>query len=326
MASASRAKQFVEVLKVLKRHYKPVKPEFQRPVLEHLLFACCLEDAHYEPAEETFAALVHTFFDWNEIRVTSIRELAEVTGSLPDPRAVANRLKRVLQSVFEATYSFDLEDLRKKNLGPTIKWLAKIDGTTNFSVAYAVQSALGGHAIPVDAGVLRALRLLELISKEDLEAGVVPGLERAISKAKGVEFGSMLHQFGADFTANPYSPPLQNILLEINPQLADQLPKRRAVKPPRKQPSTDQPQPAEVEPPSAAPKDQPPEEKPPAAGDQGSAETPESPPAAARKKPAATRKKTPAPPEQTAAAETPPETAPKRKKSASEPLSKRKPR
>jgi len=326
MASANRAKQFVEVHKVLKKHYKPVKPEFQRPVLEHLLFACCLEDAHYEPAEETFAALVHTFFDWNEIRVTSIRELTEVTGSLPDPRAVANRLKRVLQSVFEATFSFDLEDLRKKNLGPTIKWLAKLDGTTNFSVAYVVQSALGGHAIPLDSGVLRALRLLELISQEDLEAGVVPGLERAVSKAKGVEFGSMLHQFGADFTANPYSPTLQNILLEINPQLADRLPKRRAVKPPRKQPSTDQPQPAEVQSPSAAPEDEPPEEKPQAAGDQGSAETPESPPAAARKKPAATRKKTPAPPEQTAAAETPPETAPKQKKSASEPLSKRKPR
>jgi endonuclease III len=326
MASASRAKQFAEVHRVLKRHYKPVKPEFQRPVLEHLLFACCLEHAHYEPAEETFAALVHTFFDWNEIRVTSIRELAEVTGSLPDPRAVANRLKRVLQGVFEATYSFDLEDLRKKNLGPTVKWLTKIDGTTSFSVAYVVQSALGGHAIPVDSGVLRALRLVELISAEDLEAGVVPGLERAISKAKGVEFGSMLHQFGADFTANPYSPPLHDILLEINPDVTDRLPKRRAVKPPRKQPATDQPPPAEVEPSSAAVEQEPPEEKQPAAGDQATSDTPEPPPAAARKKPAATRKKTASPQEQTAAAKTPPEAVPKQKKSASEPLSKRKPR
>ena len=34
----------------------------------------------------------------------------------------------------------------------------------------------------------------------------MPGLERAIAKSKGVEFGSLLHQFGADFSANPYSP------------------------------------------------------------------------------------------------------------------------
>jgi endonuclease-3 len=329
MASASRGKQFSELHRVLKKHYKPVKPEFQRPVLEHLLFACCLEDTHYEPAEETFAALVHTFFDWNEIRVTSIRELAEVAGSLPDPRAVANRLKRVLQSVFEETYSFDLEHLRKKNLGPTVKWLNKLDGTTGFSVAYVVQSALGGHAIPFDSGVLRALHLAELISAEDLEAGVVPGVERAVPKAKGVEFGSLLHQFGADFTANPYSPLVREILLEINPNVADRLPKRRALKPPRKPAPPEPSEAAEVQPSSAAPEQQPPEEVQPAAGNQGASDIPEPPPPEPKKKPAATRKKTPSPPstpEQTAAAKIPPDAAPKGKKSASEPLSKRKPR
>lgn len=230
MGSVSRTSQFAKVHKVLKRHYKPVRPDRERPVLEHLLFACCLEDAHYEAAEETFAALVHIFFDWNEIRVTSIAELSETLARLPDPRAAAYRLKRVLQSVFESTYAFDLEDRRKTNLGPTIKWLKKLDGVTDFAVAYVVQSALGGHALPVDRGALQALRIVELVSDEDLQAGVVPGLERAISKAKGIEFGSLLHQLGADFTANPYSPAVRKILLEINPQCKDRLPKRRAGK------------------------------------------------------------------------------------------------
>ena len=53
------------------------------------MFACCLEDAGYEAAEEAFAALVHTFFDWNEIRVTSLSELSEVMAGLPDPRVAA---------------------------------------------------------------------------------------------------------------------------------------------------------------------------------------------------------------------------------------------
>ena len=68
---------------MLKKYYKPVVRRADRPVLEHLLFACCLEDARYEEAEEAFAALVHTFFDWNEIRVTSITELAEVMAACP---------------------------------------------------------------------------------------------------------------------------------------------------------------------------------------------------------------------------------------------------
>jgi len=230
MSSVSRTSQFAKVTKVLKKHYKPVGVDAQRPVLEHLLFACCLENAHYEPAEETYAAIKNTFFDFNEIRVTSIAELSEVMSELPNPRAAANRLKRILQAVFEAIYSFDLEEHRKKNLGPTVKWLDKLDGTTKFSVAYAVQSALGGHSIPIDSGVLGVLRICDLLTDKDVEAGTVPGLERAVSKAKGIEFGSMLHQFGADFTANPYSPAVREVLLQIDPGCKDRLPKRRTGK------------------------------------------------------------------------------------------------
>jgi len=232
MTPPSRTAQFADVHKVLKKHYRPVAPPADRPVLEHLLFACCLEDAHYDVAEESFAALVHTFFDWNEVRVSSISELSEVLQALPDPRAAANRVKRSLQSIFEATYSFDLEDYRKKNLGPTIKWLEKLDGTTPFVVAYVVQSALGGHAIPVDSGTLRALRICELITDKDLEAGRVPGLERAVSKSKGIEFGSLLHQLGADLTINPYAASVRKLLLEINPEAEPNLPRRRAPRKP----------------------------------------------------------------------------------------------
>jgi len=230
MTAPSRSVQFSKVHKTLKKHYKPVAPDPERSVLEHLLLACCLENAHYQVAEEALAALIHTFFDWNEIRVSTIRELAEVMAALPDPPAAAGRLKRVLQHVFEASYAYDLEELRKSNLGPAIERLNKLDGTTCFSVAYGVQSALGGHAIPIDPATARVLRLVELIGDEDAEACVVPGLERAISKSKGIEFGSLLHQLGADFAANPYSPAVHEILLQINPDIEGRLPRRRRVK------------------------------------------------------------------------------------------------
>ncbi|HIQ20881.1 MAG TPA: hypothetical protein EYH34_06570 [Planctomycetes bacterium] len=214
----------------MKKHYKPVSPDTQRPVLEQLLLACCLENAHYDAADEAFLGLVHNFFDWNEVRVSTVRELAEVMPRLPDPAAAAHRVKRVLQHVFESTYSFDLEGLRKTNLGPATEKLKAIDGTTPFSVAYVLQTALGGHAIPVDEGSFQVLRLVGLASEQDQQAGLVPGLERAIPKAKGMEFGSLLHQMGADFVANPYASRLRDILLEIDPDCRDRLPKRRARK------------------------------------------------------------------------------------------------
>jgi endonuclease-3 len=230
MAASSRTAQFSRLHKILKKYYTPVAPALNRSVLEHLLFASCLENAHYPVAEEAFAALVHTFFDWNEIRVSSVRELSEVACGLPDPAAAAHRVKRILQSVFEATYSFDLEELRKQNLGPAVERLEKIEGTSKFSIACVIQSALSGHAIPIDSGTARALRLLDMATDEDVAAGTIPGLDRAIPKNSGIEFGSLIHQLGADFVGAPYSPALHTILLEIEPKAKDHLPLRRAPK------------------------------------------------------------------------------------------------
>jgi len=329
MTSTSRAAQFVKVHKTLKKHYKPSVHNSGRTVVEHLLYACCLENAHRDEAEEAFAALVHTFFDWNEIRVTSVSELSEVMACLPDPRPAANRIKRVLHAVFEATFNFDLQDHLKKNLGPTVKWLEKLDGTTGFTVAYVVQAALGGHAIPVDAGTLAALRVLDLVADKDVAEGVVPGLERAVAKSKGVEFGSILHEFGADFSANPYSPAIREILLTINPECESRLPKRRVVRAAKKAVKAVKEEKAKksAKKPGSAKSDAKsgkaaPAKKPSARSKSGGAKTPPTAKASAKKPKAAQ-----APPSKSArAGKALPRAAAPKKRSAADGIAKRKPR
>ena len=238
MASISRTALLGKVYKILKKHYKPVQPNLDRPVLEQLLFACCLENAPYQQAEEAFDALGVTFFDWNEVRVSTVDELAEAVRVLPDPAGAARRLKRVLQSIFESGYTFDLEDMRKQNLGPATTRLKKTDGSTPFSVNYVVQTALGGHAIPVDQGAFEAFQILGAISAAEAKAGHVPGIERAIPKNKGLDFASLLHQLAADFSANPYSPAIHKILLEIQPDAKDRLPRRTRKRPAKSKAAT----------------------------------------------------------------------------------------
>ena len=225
MANPNRMALLTKMHKVLKKHYKPVAiPD--RPVLEHLLYACCLENAPYEQADKAFAAVSTSFFDWNEVRVSTVKELAEVMNMLPAAAAAAANLKRVLQGVFESTYSFDLEPLKKQNLGQAQQRLKKLEGATPFTISYLTQATLGGHAIPLDQGLMQVFAVLGLASEADRAACVVPGLERAIPKTKGVEFGSLAHQLGAEMFANPYSPSLHKILLEMAPDAKDRLPKR----------------------------------------------------------------------------------------------------
>ena len=226
MATRSRSSLISKLQKVLKAHYKPVEANGDRPLLEHMLFACCLENAPYQRAEKTFQNLATSFFDWNEVRVSTVKELAEAMRDLPDPQAAASNLKRILQTVFESTYSFDLENVKKQNIGAGIKKLGKMEGASPFIVAYATQHGLGGHYIPLDRGALEVLYIVGIGSEAERSSGNVAGLERAIPKNKGIVFGSLLHQLSADFIANPFSTNVKNLLLSINPDAKNRFPKR----------------------------------------------------------------------------------------------------
>jgi endonuclease III len=237
MATPNRATLINRMLKVVRKHYKPIPAAKDRTLFEHLAFACLVENSPYELAEQVFNTLKADYFDWNEVRVSTIRELTEVTKPLVDPPQAASRLKQTLHSVFEGVYQFDLETLKKQNIGQSSKQLQKLKGSTPFVVAYVTQSALGGHAIPVNNGLLIAMHVVGVISDSEFKSGAVPGLERVVSKTKGVEVGTLLHQLGVEIGRNPYGANARKLLLEIDPKAKDRLPKRRAPEPPAPTPA-----------------------------------------------------------------------------------------
>ena len=226
MASKNRAALVNKALKVVKKHYKPAAPLKDRSLLEHLVFACCAENSTFEAAEKVIQSLVSDYYDWNEVRVSTIRELSDVLKPLNDPAEAATRLKRVLQSVFETHYSFDLEPLKKQNIGVAVKTIEKYNGSSPFVVAWVTQQALGGHSIPTNQGLLESLRIVGVITDAEAAKGVVPGLERTVPKSKGFETGSQLHQLGIEMHRSPFGPTIRKLLLEIEPDAKDRLPKR----------------------------------------------------------------------------------------------------
>jgi hypothetical protein len=224
MAVPNRAAIVKKFHRVLKKNYTPVLPPADRTVMEHLIYACCLENSSYDKADRAFAVLKNEFFDWNEIRVTTIGELVESLAGLADPPATAGALKQILQSLFEVQYSFDLELCKKQNIGKTVKFLEERRGSTPFMIGYATQHALGGHAIPVCRVSLHLLHVVGVIDTEEFEKGMVPGLDRAIPKAKGIEFASLLHQMACELAASPGSRKLLAALQEVAPDARQRLP------------------------------------------------------------------------------------------------------
>jgi hypothetical protein len=212
--------------KALRAAYKPVVPNTDRPLLDQALYACCLEDAPADVAERAFARLMERSFDLNEVRVTTVAELAESLQDLPDPSRAALALRRVLQGVFESTYSFSLEHARKHSLAHGLKTLEHLHGISPFVVHHVASTALGGHFIPLDRGALAGLYLCGIVSQQEYDAGKVAGLERFVSKKAGVEFASLLHQFGVDCLTNLHGATVKKIVAAVNSAAKDRFPKR----------------------------------------------------------------------------------------------------
>lgn len=222
----NRQQILAKMHKALRAQYKPVVPNVSRPMLEQVLFACCLENAPYEVADKALARLLQGYFDLNEVRVTTVVELAETLHDLPDPQRAALALRRVLQSVFESSYAFTLENAKKHSIAHGIKTLEHLHGATPFVVHFVASTALGGHFLPLDHGALAALFLAGVVSQEEYDAGRVVGLERFIAKKAGVEFGSLLHQFGVEVLRNLHGATVKKVLQAVNPAAKDRFPKR----------------------------------------------------------------------------------------------------
>jgi len=216
MTAKNRAGLITKLQTSLKKHYKPAPAAPGRPLMEHVLYAALLEDAPVDLADEGFAKCEQEFFDWNEVRVTSVTELAEVLSHFPSPPSTALRLKRCLQSVFESFYSFEIEHLKKENLGKAVAKFESMSGVSPFVLSYLIQHGLGGHAIPVNSSGMWIMFKTGIVNEAEARTGKVPGLERAIPKSKAIEFSSMLHQAAVALTADATSKQVWEIIWSVN--------------------------------------------------------------------------------------------------------------
>ncbi len=230
MAAANRANVFTACHKIVKKHYSTAGPD-KRSILEQLVFSAILENAPHDIAEQCYGKLQTEYFDWNEVRVTSVPELAEMFSKHPNSDSAATRVKTLLQNIFEAIYTYDLEGLKKGNQGKAVASIEKY-GATPFVVGYVTQHGLGGHSIPVDRALLNLMFVLGAITDKELEKQSIPGMERAIPKTKGVEFSDMVHELAVDFQNAPFSKKIRDLLLEISPDAKSRFPKRVSEEPP----------------------------------------------------------------------------------------------
>jgi endonuclease-3 len=183
---------------LLKKRYAGPVPKQERSVLDTLLFAICLEDVSVADAEEALERLMASFHDLNEIRVSSISELALVFPGMPDSEWRAHRVRNVLQHIFEKHFEFAFEGLRRKTLDIAVKHLSRIRDLSPFVRNYTLQSALGAHVVPVDRSMTKAAIWLGLVGADETPERAAESLKSYARKADVTVFAHALRGLAVD--------------------------------------------------------------------------------------------------------------------------------
>jgi endonuclease-3 len=167
--------------------------------LEADVYGICHEGTTREQANQALSRFKDEFFDWNEVRVSSLREIQGVLAGLPDTEDRARRIRRFLQQLFSKTYGFILDSLSKKPLKDATKALQEFEALqSDYVLATVVQQALGGHAIPVDSPIRRGLDRLGAADPKSDNLALRAALERAVPKNRGGEFADLMEELTHD--------------------------------------------------------------------------------------------------------------------------------
>lgn len=192
-----------KLVTALQKIYGKSVPKIELSVVETMLFAACLEDNPWASAEVGLKKVLASYFDLNEVRVSSVSELEQSLAPLKDADWKGLRIRSILRFVFETTYSYDYEKLRRQTLEQAVKTLKKVNDITPFIRDFILHEILGSHIICLDNSMLTAARWLGLVpAKADLH-DASEFLKGGIKKSEVSEFCHLLRCLATDPKYSP---------------------------------------------------------------------------------------------------------------------------
>jgi hypothetical protein len=196
--AADKSQVCRKLVQALQKLYGKSVPVIEQPVLETMLFGVCLEDNRWEQAELSLKDLMSSYFDLNEIRVSSISELSAALAPLKDAEWKGLRIRAILRFIFESGYTYEFEKLRRQTQEQAVKTLKKIQELSPFVRDFILQEILGCHIVCLDGSMFKAARWLGLVPLEMDQVEASEFLKGGLRKSEVAEFCYFLRCLSTD--------------------------------------------------------------------------------------------------------------------------------
>lgn len=176
----------------------PVIPE-RESALDSLCIAILGLTSGDARAERGVKKLLSVMVDWNEVRISNAQEICLTFGNtIPNAPVRALHLIHALQAVYQNENRLSLDRLKQMGRRDARQYLENLAGVDEYAVASVLLWDLGGHAIPVDDILLKALRDADLVHPSASRAEVQAFLERHISANDAKDFCVIMRSFSAN--------------------------------------------------------------------------------------------------------------------------------
>ena len=169
-------------------------PQYADPI-DAVVYALVSEQVTEPVSDRIYKRMMKHFVNLNDLRVSRREEILDVFGdSFEAADITAASLTRVLNAIFDKQNTVNLAMLNHDGKRQAHKELSEIEGITPFAVSYCFLTAMGGHAIPLNAAMLQYLREGQLVHPGATDAEIAGFLERQIAAAGAYDFYVLLRQ------------------------------------------------------------------------------------------------------------------------------------
>jgi hypothetical protein len=167
---------------------KQPMPQYGDPV-EAVVYALVTESMPEAMGGRLYRRMMKHFVDFNDLRVSRREEILDVfADSSEEFNKSAASITRTLNAISEKKNKMSLEGVTQDGKRQAHKELSELDGITPFAVSYCFLTAMGGHAIPLNAKMLDYLRAGELVYPNATDMEIAGFLERQIAAADAYDF------------------------------------------------------------------------------------------------------------------------------------------
>ena len=176
--------------------------DYPRDIADLIVFHKLHSSLPAEMALKGYLALKDVFVDWNEVRISSVREIQEALKFCPGSLELAVFLKDTFELLHRERQDVSLEFLSEQNLGEIRQFLKRLRGLDASTIEVLLKVRKDYPVFPISPAIEAVLVRLGIARKADGRAKSERLLHEAVDPARAL----LLHHFLLDHSLTTCPP------------------------------------------------------------------------------------------------------------------------